>query len=209
VIGRRTVGRLRRDLRGAAGTVADVFNIVRNRFENPHSYTKFLLIQALARRSGADTFIEAGTFRAVTAERCCRVFQRVFTIELDPQLAAAARLRLAPHTNCTLIENDAANVLTELLSRDDLDNIFVSLDAHFCGEGTATGDVPDPALEELESLAPYHRKIRALVIDDFRSFGTELGFPPKWCVVRAAEELFVPKGFKLSVILDQLVLERA
>lgn len=187
----------------------DLVDIIRRRFVHPHSYTKFLVIRALAKRAGASTFIEAGTFRAVNAERCAAIFRKVYTVELDPDLARAARERLACRDNCEVIEGDAGQIVPELLSRDDVADALVLLDAHPCGSGTASGEVADPAIEALERLASNRRKIRAIVIDDFRLFGAEAGFPEKWRVIRAAEELYARHGFVVSVFLDQVIVARA
>ncbi len=191
-----------------AGSVVDVLNVVRRRFTNPHSYTKFLVLRAIARRTGADTFVEAGTFRAVNAERCARVFRRVYTVELDAGLAAAARERLASYPGCTVVEGDAAEHVPEIVARPQVDNVIVLLDAHPCGEGTAEGEIADPAIKMMEALAPHASKIKALLVDDFRLFGVQRGFPEKWQLVRAAEELFGKAGFAVYVFMDQVIVER-
>jgi predicted O-methyltransferase YrrM len=49
-----------------------------------------LQIDALRKRTGAKQFMEAGTYLGLTAERCGRVFERVYTIELDHELVRKA-----------------------------------------------------------------------------------------------------------------------
>lgn len=191
-----------------AGSLVDLLNILRRRFTNPHSYTKFLVLRAIAQRTGADTFVEAGTFRAVNAERCARVFRKVFTVELDAELAAAARARLATLPGCAVVEGDAAVHVPAIVARPEVGNVVILLDAHPCGEGTAEGEIADPAISMMEALAPNASKIKALLVDDFRLFGVEPGYPEKWQLVRAAEELFGKIGFSVYVFMDQLIVER-
>jgi len=197
-----------REARGIGGHLIDLARIARHRFRNPHSYTKYLLIRAIQRRTGAETFVEAGSYRGVTADRCARDFRAVYTIEIDETLACAARRHLAGRRNCTVIHGDAVAVLPSLLARRDVDRVVLSLDAHFSGGDTAAGAVPEPALLEIASASQFKAKICGIVIDDFRSFGTEPGFPRKWEVLRAVEERFGSGEFILSVHLDQVILER-
>jgi hypothetical protein len=197
-----------RDLRGFAGYLMDLGAIATNRFTNPHSYTKFLIIRAMQRRTRAATFVEAGTYYGVTADRCSGTFRRVFTIELEPALASRARAYLARRKNCTVLEGDATVVLPALLERADVDNVIISLDAHFCGEGTTCGDLPEPGVQEMAILSRFRQKIHAIVIDDFRSFGQEPSFPSKAEVLAAAEEHFGRVGYRVWVHLDQVLIER-
>lgn len=202
------VDRMWREVRGIGGHLIDLARVGTHRFRNPHSYTKYLLIRAVQRRTGAETFIEAGAYRGVMADRCARHFRVVYTIEIDETLARAATRYLAWRRNCTVIHGDAVDVLPRLLARPDIDRVLLSLDAHFSGGDTASGVLPEPALLEIASARQFKAKICGIVIDDFRSFGTEPGFPRKWEVLRAVEEAFDPAEFALSVHLDQVILER-
>lgn len=193
--------------RGWAGYIQDLYRIAGINFSNPHSYTKFLVINKLRKRSGATVLIEAGTFRGVTTARCSSVFDRVYSIELNPKLAAAATRYLGKKNNVKIIQGDALQVIPELMQKEKLSNVLLFLDGHFSGGETACGDKPEPAPEELQSLEPYKENIRAIVIDDLRSFGTESGFPRKSELLRSAEDTF-GSGFDITVFLDQLIIMR-
>ncbi len=193
--------------RGLAGFLKDLSLIARGKFSNPHSYTKFLTINRLRKKTGAKIFVEAGTFRGVTAARCASVFEKVYTIELDPKLAQAATRFLTNRKNVKVIQGDALEILPDLLANQDLDRVLLFLDGHYSSGETACGDMAEPAAEELQALVNYRDKINAIVIDDVRSFGTEADFPMKSDLLRSAEETF-GDGFDITLFLDQLILTR-
>jgi len=190
------------------GYAQDLYGVARCRFTNPHSYTKFLTINRLRKETGARIFIEAGTFHGVTAERCASVFERVFTIELDEKLYERAAKRLARKRNIEAIRGDALIALPKVLEDESVSDALIFLDGHFSGGETAHGDLAEPAVEELEVLSKYRNKIKAIVVDDFRCFGTEPGYPSKSDLFKGAEEYFAQHGFNVTVYLDQLIVTR-
>jgi hypothetical protein len=205
---RERLGEPWRALRAAAGHAQDLYRLARFDVFNPYGYSKFRTLRAVQRRTGARQLIETGTYQAVTTRRCAAHFEHVYTIELDHRLATQAAAVLRNYPNVTAIEGDAEAEIRRLFSTEALQDVLVFLDGHFSGPGTSMGSVPEPAVDLLEFLAGHAQRIRGIVVDDFREFGSEPGWPQKWQLVRAAEELFVPHGFKLAVQLDQLLLER-
>jgi hypothetical protein len=193
--------------RGLAGYLQDLALIARGSFSNPHSYTKFLIINRLRKKTNAKVFVEAGTFRGITAARCSSVFDKVYTVELDPKLAQAAKQFLTGKKNVQVIEGDALEVLPTLLAAQDLERVLLFLDGHYSRGETACGDIAEPAAEELQALMKYRDKINAIVIDDVRSFGTEPDFPKKSELLRSAEETF-GDSFDITLFLDQLILTK-
>lgn len=169
---------------------------------------KFITLRSLARRTGATCLIESGTYLGVTSARCSRAFNRVLTVELDPQLANLATSFLNRFDNVEVFQGDAINILPKLIARDDASRAVVFLDGHFSGGNTALGDVPEPAIMELEILANYRERICGIIIDDFRLFGVELGFPKKSDLIVAVESYFPFPDFELNVHADQLIVER-
>jgi hypothetical protein len=187
-----------------AGYILDVYQLARARLTNPHSYLKFVHLRAIANQCGASTFIETGTYLGVTANRCSRIFERVYTIEIEPKLAARAAQFLSGRTNVRVICGDAMIELGAIFQHNDFACALVFLDGHLSGGVTGSGPLPEPALEELRILVEFKSRIGAIVVDDFRSFGIEPGFPRKSELLRAAEELF--SDYTLSVSYDQLVI---
>ena len=129
---------------------------------NLHSYMKYVVLRRLRRRTGAKCLIETGTFLGVTAARCARVFERVFTIELDVRLATNAQAYLRRFPNVEAFKGDAIELLPQIIARDDAREAVVFLDAHNSGGDTAQRAGPEPAVLELEILGRYADRICAV-----------------------------------------------
>lgn len=175
-------------------------------FNAAHSYTKFRVINRVRKLTGATTFVETGTFLGDTTRRAAAVFDKVYTIELGPDLAGRAKKIFRRQPCITVIEGDATHMLPEIFAKYEFDKAVVFLDGHFSEGITACGENPEPALEELEFLARHKNRISGIVIDDFRTFGALPGFPSKTKLIASAETLFASAGYTVSVILDQVVI---
>jgi hypothetical protein len=197
-----------RPISGVAGYLLDAALLARGLPINLHSYMKYAVLRGMRQRTGARYLIETGTFLGVTAARCARIFDRVLTIELDPELAERARAYLRRCPNVEVLEGDGARLLPQVIERDDVRDVVVFLDGHYSGGGTARGDVPEPAIMELQVLASRADRICGIVVDDFRLFGAKPGFPSKAELVAAAECGFPFPHFDLKVHADQLIVER-
>lgn len=195
-------------LRALGGYLVDVYRLATCTLANPHSYMKFLMIDRVRRATGSRTFVETGTYLGGTAFRCSRVFERVYTIELDAAIAARARLNLASRSNVQLIEGDAIRELRTLLERGNLRNAVIFLDGHFSGGETALGDAPEPAVDAVELLGKHRDRIGGVIVDDFRTFGTEPGTPAKSQLIASIEKHLPHPEFTLAVQNDQVVVTR-
>jgi len=194
-------------LSAAAGHAVDLFRLLRFETRNPHSYSKFRQIKALAGRTGSKVLIETGTYVGNTAMRCSRVFDQVVTIELDADLYRQASNYLSKRKNVECLEGDALALLPQVLARPGLQDALVFLDGHFSGGETAHGDMAEPACEEVEVLARYKEKVNAFIVDDFRCFGHDKGWPRRSELLRTVEDCF-GDGFDYTVHLDQLLVWR-
>ena len=188
------------------GYLVDVKNLATGQVSTPHSLMKLTLLNHLRKRTGSQELIEVGTYRGVTAARCSKSFAKVYTIELSKELHEQAKAYLAPFTNVTALQGDGMDHLKSLFETANLQKAVVFLDGHFSGGDTAKGEVPEPGVEELKLLAKHKSKIGAIMIDDFRSFGTEPGFPSKTELINAIESDF--KDFDFTVHFDQVLLYR-
>lgn len=193
---------------GLAGYLLDLLRFANGAPANLHSLTKYRVIRALAKRVGADCLIETGTFRGVMAARCARVFKTVLTVELDAKLAAQTKASLAEYRNVTIYQGDAVALLPQMLAHPDAGRCVIFLDAHYSGGDTACGEVPEPAIAELDILARHLDRIAGIVIDDFRCFGVEDGFPTKAQLLAAVEAHFLHPAFAIRALPDQLIIER-
>jgi hypothetical protein len=193
---------------GLAGYLLDLLRFANGAPANLHSLTKYRVIRALAKRVGADCLIETGTFRGVMAARCARVFKTVLTVELDAKLAAQTKASLAEYRNVTVYQGDAVALLPQMLAHPDAGRCVIFLDAHYSGGDTACGEVPEPAIAELDILARHLDRIAGILIDDFRCFGVEEGFPTKAQLLAAVEAHFPHPAFAIRALPDQLIIER-
>ena len=195
-------------LSSLGGRLVDMARLSRGLPINLHSYMKYVVLRRLGRRTGAKCLIETGTFLGVTTARCARVFDRVFTIELDIRLATKAGAYLRRFANVEALQGDTVTLLPQIIARDDVRDVVVFLDAHFSGGQTMQSDGMEPAVSELSILADYADRICGVVVDDFRLFGVEPGFPTKTELISTAEHAFPTTHFDLKVHADQLLIER-
>lgn len=193
------------DFQAIVGHLVDLYKLGTFTFSNPHSYTKFRAITSTKKKVNAKNLIETGTYLGVTTRRCASHFDRVYTIELDLELARKASDFLRGNHNVNVLQGDALDILPTILS-EGIDNVLIFLDAHFSGGDTACGDLPEPAIEEIKILARFQEKIAGIIIDDFRLFGMEKGFPSKSSLFKVIEE-YLP-NFAVTVSLDQVVVTR-
>jgi Ribosomal RNA adenine dimethylase len=189
-----------------AGYMMDLWWRFRNRPFTPHSLTKLHNIRTAQVLSGAKTAIEIGTYKGVTAKRLARIFDRVVTVEIDPVLHEEARKRCAGFKNITFHLGDGSKLLPEIIRSEN--NILFFLDGHFSGTGTGHGDEPEPALMEIDIIGRHIDKISAVVVDDFRLFGFEPGWPTKSQLVSKLETTFDQKSWTIVPLNDQLLVYR-
>ncbi len=135
----------------------------------PHALKAATVIEH-GRRHGLAILIETGTFEGEMARKCAPHFRAVYTIELDPGLAARAALRLARHRNVRVIQGDSAARLPELLAGIAEPALFW-LDGHYSGTGTACAGRETPLLEELDAIARHGVRGHVVLIDDARWLG--------------------------------------
>lgn len=112
------------------------------------------------------TVVETGSWRGYTTRRFAEFVPRVHTIELDPEMARAARETLLDTANATVHDGSSAHLLPELipnLSRP----VLYYLDAHWYRDW--------PLFEELESIARLAGEC-VIVIHDVKVPGKDFGF---------------------------------
>ncbi|NJL30943.1 MAG: hypothetical protein HC898_04570 [Phycisphaerales bacterium] len=190
-----------------ASHILDLYHVARFDFVRPRTYTKFRNIKALKKRTNARVFVETGTFLGNTTHRCSKVFEKVVTVELDEKLHQNALNRFRRYSNVECIKGDALKEIGKIMDRSDIQDALIYLDGHFSGERTALGDMAEPACEEIKVLGPYANKIAGIVVDDFRLFGVDEGWPKRWELLREIEAC-LGHAFEYTVHLDQVIVWR-
>ena len=131
----------------------------------------------LLRAHGLGLVVETGTFLGdMAAFLSARGFD-VITIELDPKLAALARLRFADNRRVHLLEGDSGTRLPTVVGQLTHPALFY-LDAHYSGPGTGKGDIETPISAEIDLILQRAPAGSVVAIDDARCFGTEPDYPP-------------------------------
>jgi Ribosomal RNA adenine dimethylase len=150
--------------------------------------------------------IEVGTFKGVTTRRLSYFFDRVISIEIDPKLHELAKQKCRGRSNIELLLGDGAVILPLVAARTK--NSIIYLDGHYSGGETGTGDEPEPVLKDLDLVAAHFENISAIIIDDFRLFGLEPGWPLKYEVFKKLEALFSNDIWNITVFNDQFLIMR-
>lgn len=142
----------------------------------PHPVKRALLLRE-ALRIKAETFVETGTFTGDTVWFMRDRFPKVFSIEVQPQLAALATKLFSNNSSVEIVEGDSATVLTGIARRIHGSAIFW-LDGHYSAGITGRGAKDCPIFEELQAIANHPPARFSIVIDDRRCFGTDPAYPP-------------------------------
>jgi hypothetical protein len=121
----------------------------------------------------AVNFVETGTYLGNTTRELHRRFKRVVTIELSPELAAAAAKEFAG-TNVEAVQGDSSTELRRVVPTLVGPTVFL-LDAMWAGEGTAgQGNISVLAdLAAIRGLPEDH----VIVISDVSLFNGTGGYP--------------------------------
>src|SRR5579862_5495861 len=109
-------------------------------------------VALLAGSFGIDSFVETGTYRGDSLAAVRDIFARLISVELSPDLAAAARSRFAGDAAVSIIEGDSAAGLGAALASIPDRPAILWLDAHYSGGATAKGDRNTPIQAEIEQI---------------------------------------------------------
>lgn len=188
------------------GYILDSWSKLRCRFFVPHSLTKLHQLHACKKSSRADTILEVGSYKGVTTHRLSYLFDTVHSIEIDEDLFCQAQDRCKKRKNVKLHLGDGIEVLRTLAP--SVQRCVLFLDGHFSGGETGSGEVVEPVLVELDVIGDSLDNFEVIVIDDFRLFGIEPGWPSKAEVLGKLEEVFERDTWSINVQNDQVIVLR-
>lgn len=141
----------------------------------PPHVLKTLELRRYAKAHSLRILVETGTFRGDMVERQDRYFDRIYTIELDDQLHAAAQVRFADRPHIRLLHGDSATTLPALLTSIDAPALFW-LDAHYSGGVTARARSDTPISAEIDVLLDRPQRDVILIDHAWLFDGTD-GYP--------------------------------
>lgn len=138
------------------------------------------VIRYYARRFHVRDFVETGTSVGATTTAVLTDFGRIDTVELDQWLYEQARNNFAEYEWVSCWQGDSGVLLPQILAARG-DPVLFWLDGHYCGPGSAHGDLDTPIRAELVAAlkAPAGSVI---LIDDARVFvgGAEHDLEPHY-----------------------------
>jgi hypothetical protein len=143
---------------------------------HPHTIPRYL-VDRLVKAYELEVFVETGTYLGMTVAAVLHLFKQVFTIELDPKLAANAKWRFEAYPHVQVLEGDSGTILESLKLVDR--QALIWLDAHWSGGITARQDseIHTSVRAELKALREWQRRDHVLMLDDIDDFNGEHGYP--------------------------------
>jgi hypothetical protein len=128
------------------------------------------LLQFFRQRLQATTFVETGTYQGGSLNVAAELFSECHSIEMSPELYAAAKKQFAGRTNINLHQGASPAILEANRARFAERPVVFWLDAHWCvGENTAGQDSQSPLREELRAIGKLHPQ-SVVLIDDARYY---------------------------------------
>jgi hypothetical protein len=166
---------LLRTLRNLKAAIKYPFWIVNKKGPDNHIY-KMRRITTIAQQYSCNTFIETGTFYGQTVNYVKRYFKKTMSVEIYKPLYDYNLKAFKGIENIFLFNGDSTKRLPEMLSLSEGRCLFW-LDGHFSGLGTGIGDNVSPIIEELNIIKSSAIIDHCILIDDYRLFGNEAGYP--------------------------------
>ncbi len=142
----------------------------------PPHLVKQKILRKYAESHNLTTLVETGTFLGDMVQAMRDVFQKIYSIELSPELYLKAARRFKSAPNVSIINGDSGTEISNLLKQIKSPTLFW-LDGHYSGESTAMGKNSTPILEELKCILGQNDLEYVVVIDDARCFGTDPDYP--------------------------------
>ena len=134
------------------------------------------ILSKLAKDHGAEVFVETGTFRGDTPWCFRDDFRKIFSIEVQPQLAQLAAKRFSAYPHIEIVEGDSVRKLAEIIPKIDGPVLFW-LDGHYSAGVTGRGDDDCPLWGELHAINGNLAHPFGIIVDDARCFGANDGYP--------------------------------
>ncbi len=166
----------------------------------PHA-VKVEVISQAARQFGCKTLVETGTYLGHMIARTRHLFDRLYTIEVDPQLHAKASLRFSADPAVTVVLGDSARELPKILKELTRPAVFW-LDGHYSGGETGKGDLDTPIQTEVEWILRHPVQGHVILVDDARLFDGTGDYPT---LERFGEQLKQLNGAYRFEVADDII----
>jgi len=165
----------------------------------PPQLYKRQIIKEYAKKFQLKALLETGTYLGDTVEDCRKMFNKIFSIELDDQLFEKATKRFETSTHISIVHGDSGEKIKEILKKLNEPCLFW-LDGHYSEGITAKGDLNTPIINELTYIFNHSIDSHVILIDDARCFTGSDDYP----TINALKKFVNDKkpAFKFSVADD-------
>ena len=141
---------------------------------SPH-LLKQMTVAEYGRRYQLRCLVETGTYYGEMVAAMRTQFDRIYSIELDPNLAAYSRERFKNYSQVEILEGDSSTLVPQVVAQLDSPALFW-LDAGYYGVDLAPGDL-SRRLTDRRALRSSPVRDHVVLRDDARMFvGTEKKF---------------------------------
>ena len=134
---------------------------------SPH-LLKQMTVAEYGRRYGLRTLVETGTYYGEMVAPMRKHFDRIYSIELEPQLAEISRQRFGGDPSITVLEGDSQVLVPKVVAELKAPAVFW-LDAGYYGVHPAQGDL-SRLLTELRAILSSPIAGHVVLMDDARCF---------------------------------------
>lgn len=148
----------------------------RGRPAPPPHVIKQMIVRRYGRKYRLPILVETGTRFGDMLLGVQNDFERIYSIELLPELVRKARARFAHSGHIEIIQGDSGRELKSLLERIDRPALFW-LDSHFGDVGPFRRESETPIVAELTHILDAPDLGHVILIDDARYFGTKQAYP--------------------------------
>jgi hypothetical protein len=141
---------------------------------SPH-LLKQLTVAEYGRRYNLRCLVETGTYYGEMVAALRKQFDRIYSIELDPELAGYSRQRFKNYPQVKILEGDSGALVPQVVAQLDHPAVFW-LDAGYYGVDLTKGDL-SRLLTELRAILSSRVREHVVLMDDARIFvGTDSKF---------------------------------
>jgi hypothetical protein len=114
------------------------------------------------------TIVETGTYYGEMIDAVLGHFDRIYSIELNPELVALARRRFEHYTEVRILEGSSQHKVLEVLDELDEPALFWLDCGYYCWDGQRGSE--DRLAVELQAILSHRVENHIVLIDDARGF---------------------------------------
>jgi hypothetical protein len=140
-------------------------------------------IKKIQKNNAFDIFVETGSFYGQMIGAVQKEFDKVISIEIYQPLFELNNNYYNNNKKVKIYAGDSSKVLPNIMSEFNNKSILFWLDGHYSGIGTGLGSAVSPIINELKIIFENKPYKFCIIIDDYRLFTGNDGYPSKKIVL--------------------------